>query len=277
MKNFHYLILILALIFLNSCEDVIELDLPEAEKKLVVDGWFTDDTDLHSIKLSLTGPYFDSNSTPRVKGATVTITDNKGNSFRMEETADGLYQESFNLELGHNYILHITTAEGKEYISEGETLSAVPPIDSLYFKYKEKSIFEDEGYYLFQNLKDPAGEKNFYRWKYYINGEFQNKAEDLTFVSDELVDGNEINDIQFEWGPLKTGDLVRIELISISENGYKYINVLEDQLLYGGGTFARPPAPIKGNIVSKNNPSETVLGFFGVSSVYSKEILIVED
>jgi hypothetical protein len=37
---------------------------------------------------------------------------------------------------------------------------------------------------------------------------------------------------------------------------------LEGQLLYGGGTFARPPAPIKGNMASKNDPRETVFGFF---------------
>lgn len=68
-------------------------------------------------------------------------------------------------------------------------------------------------------------------------------------------------------------DFVRVEQLSLSENGYKYIKILKNQLI-GGGIFATPPAPIKGNIISKNDPNETVLGFFGVSSVHSMEILI---
>lgn len=274
MKNIQLLFILMTMILLVSCEDVVELDLPEAEKKLVVDGWLTNESDLKTVKLSLTGPYFDNSPTPRVVGAAVSVIDNKGNLFTFQETADGLYQSSFTLEPGSIYSLQITTAEGKEYISAGEMLTAVPPIDSLYFLFKKKTSFEDEGYFVYVNLKDPAGEKNFYRWKYYINGVYQNKAENIIFETDELVDGNDINDIQFNWEPLAEGDVVKIEQISISENAYHYLRVLKEQLLGGGGTFSTPPAPVKGNMTSKTNPSETVLGFFGVSSVDSKEILI---
>lgn len=201
MKNFTTILFLAALFILNSCNDVVELDLPEANKKLMIEAWLTNDTKLQTVKLSLTGSYFDQNPVSRVKQAIVTITYNLGNSYILEETADGIYQNRFYLVQANTYFLHIKTVEGKEYISEGETFSPVPPIDSLYSVYKGKMSFDDEGYFVYINSKDPAGEKNFYRWKIYINDVYQNKAENIFFETDEFGNGNEIKNFKFIGSP----------------------------------------------------------------------------
>jgi len=273
MKISTTLLYLTSLLIFNSCTDVIDLDLTEANKKLVVEAWLTNDTDVHTVQLSLTGSYFDQNPTLRVNDAVVTITDNTGNSFILEETADGIYQDRFDLVQANTYFLHIKTIEGEEYISQGEKLSPVPSIDSLYAVYQVKTTIDDEGYFVYINSKDPIGQRNFYRWKIYINDVYQNKADNISFETDEYFNGNDITNFQFYWEPLNEGDFVKVEQLSLSENGYKFIKLMREQLT-GGGIFGTPPATIKGNISSKNNPAETVLGFFGVSSIHSLKILI---
>ncbi len=61
-----------------SCEDVIELDLPTSEPKLVIDAsinWFKGTSgNEQEIKLTLSAPYFDSEILP-ANGAHVSVTD----------------------------------------------------------------------------------------------------------------------------------------------------------------------------------------------------------
>ena len=71
--------------FINSCEDVIDIDVPSSEPKLVIDAsinWFKGTSgNLQEIKLTLSAPYFD-NEIPLVNGAEIIITDTHNNTFQ---------------------------------------------------------------------------------------------------------------------------------------------------------------------------------------------------
>lgn len=276
MRNLHYIIFLISVLLLVSCEDVIELDLPETEKRVVVDAWLTNTSEVQTVKLSYTGSYFDNSPTPMLTGATVTVSDNYGNIYELIEEEPGVYRQNFMPQVKYIYTLEITTEEGVNYISDPEVMEPVPDLEELYFEYKTKSIFEEEGYYVFIGLKDPAGEKNFYRWKYYINDVLQNTPDYFVFQNDDLVDGAELYDIQYNFEPLNVGDKVRIEQYAISEGAYNFLYIVREQITSGRGTFDAPPAPVKGNIYNLNNRQETVLGYFGVSAVDAKEIIIEE-
>ena len=93
MKKLYYLIIV-SLVFI-SCEDVIEIDVPNAPPRLVIDAsinWFNGTFgNEQEIKLTLTAPYFDE-EIPPANGATVTITNAENVVFNfVENGTTGIY------------------------------------------------------------------------------------------------------------------------------------------------------------------------------------------
>ena len=113
MKKLIYIIL---LIFTYSCEDVIDLDLPTSEPRLVIDAsidWLKGTSgNEQSIKLSLTAPFFDVD-VPPANGAMVIITDSNNNIFEfMEDGNTGIYRNNtFLPEINGEYSLTVTYNE----------------------------------------------------------------------------------------------------------------------------------------------------------------------
>ncbi len=60
--------------------------------------------------------------------------------------------------------------------------------------------------------------------------------------------------------------LVVVEQFSLNPNAYRYLKLLQDQSINTGTLADTPPAPIKGNIINKNNPSQLILGYFTASA-----------
>ncbi|MBT8195510.1 MAG: DUF4249 domain-containing protein, partial [Bacteroidia bacterium] len=186
----------------------------------------------------------------------------------------GMYETATTGQVGETYNLYIKTTDGEEYASIPEELVSVPVIDSIFQEFREETLFEDEGYYIQINTKEPVGLGDYYRWKFYINDTLLNAPEDLLYADDEFVDGNDINAFDVHFDPLKIGDKGRVEQLSISKNAYEFIALVQEQTLFVGSIFDFPASPIKGNIFKLNNPDETALGFFGASSVSAEELVI---
>jgi hypothetical protein len=73
-----------------------------------------------------------------------------------------------------------------------------------------------------------------------------------------------------------TGDVYLVELSSISPEGYKFLEILQQQTVQVGSTFDPPPAPIFGNIVNADDPNRLGLGYFFASKLTFATIEIVE-
>ena len=111
MKNMKYLFAFLV-IFMFSCEEVIELDLNDGQQRLVIDAsinWEkgTSGND-QEIKLSLSSPYYQ-NETLAATGANVQVISSNNEIFEFIETDNsGLYTTtSFNPILNETYTLEI--------------------------------------------------------------------------------------------------------------------------------------------------------------------------
>lgn len=63
------------------------------------------------------------------------------------------------------------------------------------------------------------------------------------------------------------GALIEIKQQSISPAAYRYLKLLADQVQNNGSLVDTPPAALVGNIKNVNNPSESIAGFFMVTSV----------
>ncbi|RMG30853.1 MAG: DUF4249 domain-containing protein [Bacteroidetes bacterium] len=271
----HKLPLLLGATFLfMACEQVVQLDLPTAAPRLVVDGLYTNQPGQQRVRLSYTAPYFTQEAEPPVRGALVVVSELGGKQDTLAETERGIYRSEKTAILAGVYVLHIFLPDGKHYRSQPEMLYEVPPIDSLYFRENVALNEQDKGYNIFIDTKDPAGVENYYRWKRYVNGQYQNEPLDIIIGFDEYADGKDWLGIQINLNAVQKGDSILVEQLSISKAFYDYLFTLQQQTAFVGGIFDPPPASVKGNMVNVDDVNEQVLGFFRVAAVAQKRAVV---
>lgn len=269
-------LLLFSFIFLcSSCEDVVDLTLPDGETQLVIDGWLTNQEGEKQVILSNTTNYFNNVLSSFETNALVVLNNEDGPIDTLAEKSNGLYITDYVGQIGTSYHLYIRTNSGEEYASIPEQLQAVSNITKIYSKFVKASTFEEEGYYVFIETDEPVGVGNFYQWKQYVNGVYLNTPSDLLFFSDEFTDGNPIREFKVTVNdPLELGDTYLIQQLSISENAYEFFNQLQIQTAFVGTLFDNPPAALKGNIINLNPSGKKPLGYFGVSAVSDKRLII---
>jgi hypothetical protein len=272
MKTIKNILLIAFILTLFSCEKTIDFDLNNEENsRLVVEADLTDQVKAHRVKLTRTSSYYENQSAPVETGATVTISD--GTTVQLlTEVTPGIYEtpSTYAGIIGNTYTLTINTSNNQNYTASSY-LASVAPIDTILFDLGKD--FEDNDVLILQHFgPEPLGVGNNYMWLVNINGiDFTGKVGDLTFVTDEFVDGNYI--AGFEFQEIKLEDLpvvdtmkVTVEMHSISRPYYDFLLAVLLETEYNGGLFSGPPANIPSNI------SNGALGFFRASAVSSKYI-----
>ncbi|MGJ5643021.1 DUF4249 domain-containing protein [Formosa sp. S-31] len=267
MKLYKFLAVIFIFSLSVSCTDVVDVEVPTAEPRLVIEAsldWLKGTSgQTQTIKLSTTTPYFELDVPNAVTGAQVQVAKQSDNTiFEFTDNNDGTYTTTgFDAVLGETYTLTVVY-EGEVYTAT-ETLLPTTPITQV-FQSKDGGIFSDV---LEVNVyfNDPAEETNFYVLKY------QDQSDDfpsLMDVSDEFLNGNEVHlffekngdDEEDEFQP---GDVVDINLYNVSERYYNYIKLLNSQL--SGNPFAPPPVEIRGNCINETNPENYAYGYFRVT------------
>lgn len=282
MKNYIFFLLIITIasLILSSCEDVIDVKLDQGETLLAVDGRVTDDTTVnYQVKLSQTIPYFDNKVSPSVSGAFVEIKDfdEMGtlittDTLQEQIQGSGIYISSkLKGKTNHKYILTVR-AMGEEYKAE-TYIKRIPETDSLTYIYKEQTNFNDAGYYIKYYGPEPVGKGDYYRFKTYNNGWFENDPSRLAFTSDEFVDGNYITGPELNILPYSLYDTVKLEFLSLTKDEYYFLNELYYQV-NNGGPFANPPANVRTNIFNINPNRKKAVGYFGGNGIRTTTIVI---
>ena len=272
MKKIIYILVISLFIF--SCEDVINLDVPTSEPKLVIDAsinWFKGTPgNEQEIKLTLSAPYFDT-EVPPANGAQITITDNQNNIFQFfEDSNTGIYKNStFIPTIDETYDL-IIIYNGETYIASVEPLKSVSAIE--YIEQENDGGFSGEETEIKAYFTDPEDEENYYFFEFISDIPV---IPSLEVYKDEFVNGNSIFGF-YTKEDLTSGDEVIIRNYGISERFYNFMFVLLQQNGEdGGGPFETQPATVRGNCINQTNPDNFPLGYFRLSEV-DEFIYIVE-
>ncbi|WP_335972978.1 DUF4249 family protein [Gaetbulibacter jejuensis] len=269
-----YILIVFTLGFLlTSCEDTIDVDVPTAQARLVVEAsldWEKGTTgNVQSISLSMSTPFFDTDQDTSVTGAIVTVTnEDSGEVFPFDDNNDGTYSTStFVPILNNTYHLEIVY-DGETYEAT-EALMSVSDINEV--NQSIEGGFDDELLELNLYFTDPANIENFYLIKYDVEGDLFPYLED---VSDEFTDGNEIHDFlekdddeDSEETPFEAGDVVNISLYGISEQYHNFIRLLIEQHGSQGDPFSSTAALIRGNCINPTNPDNYAFGYFRVTEV----------
>ncbi len=296
MKIFKQTILLFStictLFLFSGCEDVIDVQLNEADTLYVVDAWINDKPETQTIKLTWTQPYFENTLAKGISGATVVV-EKKGTdaqSFSFSDKGQGIYEwtPSTNETIGNvgdNYTLRIEH-EG-QILTASSTMNRTPVIEEIRQEFRDDELGGADGIYTQFIARDFEGLGDTYWIKSYKNGNFLNKPEEINIAFDAgFSAGSDIDDIIFitpirdlinpvpdtsevDLSPWEIGDEVMVEIHSITNEAFFFMELTRDQILNGNnGIFAEPLANAKGNM--KNEMSEAnVLGVFCVSAVSS--------
>ncbi|GAB3036580.1 DUF4249 domain-containing protein [Spirosoma pulveris] len=292
MQRYFILFVFLAgALALNGCTTVIDAKLDTGPTQLSVDGTLTDLPGPQTIRLTQTAAYFDNSQPKPATSATVTVLDNTGKTYPFTDPDnDGYYvwQPSAKDTLGRvGRTYQLTIAYQGETYQASTKMNRVPPIDSIIFTKRKLSPFsKTEGYRAELYATDIAGATDYYRIRFFRNGELQNKPANIitsqdggfrgaTNVTDGLVF---IAPIRRSVNPdslYNLNDVVKVELQSITLAGFDYWQALRTQIT-NGGLFATPSVNLPTNIINTNANGRKATGFFITSAVRSKTVNVSE-
>jgi len=286
-------ILAFAVLVTMSCEDVIEVDLEDGGTQLVVDGWISDVDAPQTIKLTLSQQYFENATPPPVTDAEVTLTRQDGEVFEFLHSSEGNYiwtptdgglgitDDVFTLNIEYNNVTFSSTT----------SILRTPVIDSIGIEYREDEIFTGEGNYAQFYARDFVGLGDTYWIKTYRNGAYLNKAQELNIAYDAGFDAgtgidalifippirelvNPLNEDLLP-SPYDVGDEIRVEIHSISNEAFNFLEIARDQINNGdNGIFALPLANTRTNVIASDG--SLVLGFFNIAGVSSLSRVVTE-
>ncbi len=265
-------LLAVGVVAMSSCQDKIDLDIPDGETFLVVEGWLTNFDTVHTVNLTYTTPYFDDTPPPVASNAEVILMDDEGNEFELLETDPGVYTyEGAGVE-GRLYQLSIILDNGERYLSDPEEMYDVVPIFDIYWQLSEEEPDPDNDqnpddiYDVLIDTQEKPGVGDYYRWRSFLNGEEYLGPDELFVAADEFVDGNEIPEFNVTEELYSIPDTVTIIQEHISREAYEFFLSIIRQTSDVGGPFDAPPAPVPGNVKNLTNPNKPAVGFFGVAA-----------
>lgn len=277
------------ILLISACEDPIDVELADADKIITVDAWLNNRPEPQVIRLTESQPYFENSFARGLNNAVVTVTRNDGEVFEFVSDGEGNYiwtpfAEDVIGIVGNEYSLSIDV--NGENLSAVAAMNRVPEIEEIAYEFRDDFI--EDGIYAEFIARDFVGEGDTYWIKTYKNGEYLSLPEELNIAYDAGFDAGSSADglifippVRFltnpaievdpsdtiQVSPYDPGDMVRVEIHSINNAAFDFMETTRDQLINGSnGIFAEPLINTRGN-VTNNTTNGTVLGVFNVAAI----------
>ena len=259
-----YVLLILFLIFLSSCEKVVDVDLPSIPPKLIVDAsfevFFNENpvTANTTVKLRLSADFFEE-TVPTVTNATVLLTNLSDNSIInfTDDNADGDYEPTISFIPVDDVLYELTIVyENETYKATASKIKSTP-ITSI--TQGDKTLFSGTETEVDVNFTDDGTVDNYYLF------DFTNNL--FLPIEDRFFNGSDYNFSYFyDEDDLELPATVTIKMSGISREYFTYFRVLVSQSgQNAGGPFETVPSSLLGNIVNTSNQDNFPLGYFHIS------------
>ncbi|MGZ8551654.1 MAG: DUF4249 domain-containing protein [Chitinophagaceae bacterium] len=252
------LFILLASIALVSCEKVIDVELRTSDKKYVIEGVITDQAGRTQVRISQTKNFSGSNDFEGVNNAHVLIVEEGGANTQLSQTSPGIYESTIKGTPGKKYTL-LVAIDGKEY----RAVSQMPmPVSISNIYLTEMNMGSNTMRHINVVYQDPQETGNYYRFVQYINGQ---KEKQIFTRDDALTNGRLTTAALFTDQELKKGDVIKVELLNIDAEVYKYWYSLDNDAGSGGSASPANPA---------TNLSGGALGYFSSHPVNEKMFVV---
>jgi len=256
--------LIIAACILNSCTEIIKLDINSSDPQIVVEASVPSGENAW-VKLTKSINFDEANQFQAVENALVILTDNDGNSELLTEKSPGIYSTLIMKGVvGKNYSISIKS--GDKTITSSCKIPEPVSFDSLKVSVQERfggfgNAGNDTLYQVNVKYTDPATKTNFYRFVEYINGV---STGNIHIYDDRLSEGKTVERGLFNFTRiLSKGDTITIEMQCIQEPVYNYFESFGNMSM-GSSTPANPYSNLNG----------TILGYFSAYTVERKSFVI---
>ena len=291
--------LLIMLSFL-ACEDVIEVDLPQTESRLVVNALIRVDTNAEFVPIEVSvaksANFFDTVAPAQLSSAVIfygiplendpTLFEEIFSSSLAESSpGSGVYVPDPNfssdqrirtssLEPGMVFNL-VMEYEGERFLAQ-TTFAPTVPIDKI--EQGTETLFSGEETELIIAFNDDASRDDFYLFDFDFN--------EFLVTEDEFYQGETFEFSYFYDDKLEAGDTVEVSIMGATEPFYNYMNQIIIQAGGNQGPFQTPVATVRGNIINITGiDNETVLdnvarsdnfalGYFAVVQEFSRRITI---
>ncbi|MEQ9426660.1 MAG: DUF4249 family protein [Cyclobacteriaceae bacterium] len=263
---------------LMGCEDVIKVDTPPEEPRLIVESIIEVDVSENLTHLTararLTSQFF--GSVPFADLDRVTLT-NLDTAIVLElfRPETGIYEEFVKSSHIIDRDLFLQFHYENERFLARATFKQVPEIA----KIEQLSLASsNEGVSLEISFEDVAGRIDFYLFKLGVG--------ELMVLDDTFFDGQTHQFIYNYNTKLEVGQTIEISILSIEEPFYHYMRQLISQSQESNSPFDTPVATLRGNIINVTDidnqdffdnlhqPEDFALGYFAVSQVHRKSIVV---
>lgn len=303
MRSYNILLITLFTCFAaTSCIKQVDVEQRAEAKKLVVEGGVTTDSVPYIIKLTYSGRLIAGDYIPDSlleKNATVTISDDAGNSTGLVYTDSGNYRTTnpaFVGVPGRSYTINIELKNGKKYTSVPEKLPVPVPVDAVNVNYVEDfDRYHPAWLDVRIDVNDPAGQENYYKWDFltwvprHTNGIpcgfgcieydncFQRNVDSFfNILSDAALNGSKIGNLQvgksyIYWYGRHYMD---IKQRSLTREAYQFWERYNDQKIRTGSILDPLPASIKGNVHNSADENDFALGYFSAEGVTHKKAVL---
>ena len=293
--------LVIGIIFLGlvACEDVIEVDTPTEDPRLVIEGLLRVDTSETyipvEIRLTQTANFFDEIQPVTDVDEIVIVYQElvdgipSGDTFRSSLTqldpGSGIYvpDPSFDNDqriptriLEDDYLFTLIIRwRGRRYAGQTQYVTSVP-IDNL--RIGDQTLFDEDETQLIVNFTDDPDRDNFYVFDFGFGNYFP--TED-TFYKGQPFEFSYFYDQKFD-----PGTILAVGILGADQNFYNYMDLLIEQTDGQQGPFQTPVTTVRGNmfdVTDLDNDGNTdnagqadlfPLGYFAVVQVFTAEITI---
>lgn len=266
-RTFFSLLLIFLLI---GCQDVIEVEVPIDEPRLVIDALIRlKDTEalttLVQIKANVTSSFFENIQPVKLDGILL-LNLESGNSETLSEISSGIYQKAVSTKLlTEGELLLSIQYNDQEYEATTTYVPAVP-IDNL--TQGTNTLFTGEETEIVVSFTDAPDRVDFYLFDF--------DFDEYLVSEDTFFPGQSFEFSYFYDGELRAGTELNISILGVDEPFYNYMTQLIVQSGGDQGPFQTPAATVKGNIVNSTDPENFALGYFSVSQTYTSVLEIIE-
>lgn len=285
MKRYLYLLVSIGFLAgLTSCEDVIEVDLPSEEPRLIIDALIRIDTTQNftvvSVKVSQTTSFFETIPAANLQQISLVNLDfplgGTDPPVLVElEPGTGVYSKTFPTDhLMQGRLFLQVDFEDQFYVATAEFVPTVP-IDNI--EMGEGTLFDENDTEIVITFTDDGDRDDFNLFDF----DFGN----FLVTEDEFYQGQQFSFSYFYDENLDPGDEVEVSIMGVDEPFALYMDNLIEQS-EDFGPFETPSITVRGNFINAtnidndgtfdntNDPNNFALGYFAVAQEFKQTVII---
>ncbi|MBQ8222917.1 MAG: DUF4249 domain-containing protein [Bacteroidales bacterium] len=306
MRKYYTLLVsafIASIIFTSCIDEDFKIDVPEGERLVGINGYFTTEYKKHEIVISKTADFYSDEEIEMISGAEVFIHDGTDTIYFEETENKGHYQtiDSVAGIIGKTYLLDVTFVDNEgehKFFSESKIRENTPQIDSMAIKKVSNNFFPGVNdtavnlYPYFQTVNDPetnylinivVNDTTYYGISFLefktlslkgLSGMYFNGPEMVSKIGEQSIHTIETisyyddeTGYSYGWPMINKGDKITVLLYSITPEFMKYYS----DVLFSFGSNPMMGTPY--NVSTNIQPFGKAVGFFGTASVVSASII----